>query len=244
MPSSSSIIFVRSSASSKPSRSRPRSMPARATSSTARSSIQASAHGPRRPPRSSLPCSASAPCRRRAQRRSASLRPGEDQTGINRETKDIMTKQIRLNAFDMNCVGHIQHGMWTHPRDRSTAYNTTRILAGSGADRGTRQVRRHVPRRHRGRLRRLQGRPGPVDRACRAGAGERPDAAGAGHGGGHEASRLRRDRQLDLRAALSVRPPHVDAGPPDRGPDRLEHRDRLSRQRRARHGVDGAARAR
>ncbi len=35
-----------------------------------------------------------------------------------------MTKQIRLNAFDMNCVGHIQHGMWTHPRDRSTEYNT------------------------------------------------------------------------------------------------------------------------
>jgi hypothetical protein len=24
----------------------------------------------------------------------------------------------------MNCIGHIQHGMWTHPRDRSTAYNT------------------------------------------------------------------------------------------------------------------------
>ena len=21
-----------------------------------------------------------------------------------------MTKEIRLNAFDMNCVGHIQHG--------------------------------------------------------------------------------------------------------------------------------------
>jgi long-chain alkane monooxygenase len=35
-----------------------------------------------------------------------------------------MAKQIRLNAFDMNCVGHIQHGMWTHPRDRSTSYNT------------------------------------------------------------------------------------------------------------------------
>jgi len=31
-----------------------------------------------------------------------------------------MTKGIRLNAFDMNCVGHIQHGMWTHLRDRST----------------------------------------------------------------------------------------------------------------------------
>jgi long-chain alkane monooxygenase len=35
-----------------------------------------------------------------------------------------MTKQIRMNAFDMNCVGHIQHGMWTHPRDTSAAYNT------------------------------------------------------------------------------------------------------------------------
>jgi long-chain alkane monooxygenase len=36
----------------------------------------------------------------------------------------MMTKQIRLNAFDMNCVGHIQHGMWTHPRDTSANYNT------------------------------------------------------------------------------------------------------------------------
>ena len=35
-----------------------------------------------------------------------------------------MMKEIRVNAFDMNCIGHIQHGMWTHPRDRSTAYNT------------------------------------------------------------------------------------------------------------------------
>jgi FMN-dependent oxidoreductase (nitrilotriacetate monooxygenase family) len=30
---------------------------------------------------------------------------------------------IRLNAFDMACVGHIQHGMWTHPRDRSCEYH-------------------------------------------------------------------------------------------------------------------------
>ncbi|MGI4839924.1 MAG: LLM class flavin-dependent oxidoreductase [Janthinobacterium lividum] len=33
-------------------------------------------------------------------------------------------KQILLNAFNMNCVGHINHGLWTHPRDRSTEYNT------------------------------------------------------------------------------------------------------------------------
>lgn len=33
-----------------------------------------------------------------------------------------MPKQLRLNAFDMNCVGHIQHGMWRHPRDQSRRY--------------------------------------------------------------------------------------------------------------------------
>jgi FMN-dependent oxidoreductase (nitrilotriacetate monooxygenase family) len=31
-----------------------------------------------------------------------------------------------LNAFNMNCVGHINHGLWTHPRDRSTEFNTIR----------------------------------------------------------------------------------------------------------------------
>lgn len=35
-------------------------------------------------------------------------------------------KQIRLMAFDMNTVGHIQQGMWTHPRDRSVNYRTLR----------------------------------------------------------------------------------------------------------------------
>ena len=33
-------------------------------------------------------------------------------------------KQILLNAFNMAFVGHINHGLWTHPRDRSSAYNT------------------------------------------------------------------------------------------------------------------------
>lgn len=32
-------------------------------------------------------------------------------------------KQILLNAFDMNCVGHINHGLWTHPRDQSHRFN-------------------------------------------------------------------------------------------------------------------------
>jgi FMN-dependent oxidoreductase (nitrilotriacetate monooxygenase family) len=29
-----------------------------------------------------------------------------------------------LNAFDMACVGHIQQGMWRHPRDQSTNYTS------------------------------------------------------------------------------------------------------------------------
>ena len=33
------------------------------------------------------------------------------------------SKKILLNAFDMNCVGHINHGLWTHPRDESHRFN-------------------------------------------------------------------------------------------------------------------------
>jgi long-chain alkane monooxygenase len=33
-----------------------------------------------------------------------------------------MTRQIRFNAFDMNCVGHQSPGLWAHPRDRSWQY--------------------------------------------------------------------------------------------------------------------------
>ncbi|BDH46922.1 hypothetical protein TUM12370_29660 [Salmonella enterica subsp. enterica serovar Choleraesuis] len=31
-------------------------------------------------------------------------------------------REIRLNAFDMNCVGHQSPGLWRHPRDRSWQY--------------------------------------------------------------------------------------------------------------------------
>ena len=33
-----------------------------------------------------------------------------------------MAKEIRLNAFAMNCAGHLSAGLWTHPRDRSHRY--------------------------------------------------------------------------------------------------------------------------
>ncbi len=33
-------------------------------------------------------------------------------------------KKILLNAFAMNSVGHINHGLWTHPRDRSEDYTS------------------------------------------------------------------------------------------------------------------------
>ncbi len=35
-----------------------------------------------------------------------------------------MSKQIHLNAFSMNTIGHQSSGMWRHPRDRSAQYNT------------------------------------------------------------------------------------------------------------------------
>jgi FMN-dependent oxidoreductase (nitrilotriacetate monooxygenase family) len=37
-----------------------------------------------------------------------------------------MAKEIRLNAFTMNCVGHQSPGLWTHPRDRTAEYTSLR----------------------------------------------------------------------------------------------------------------------
>src|SRR4051812_17407474 len=36
---------------------------------------------------------------------------------------EIMTKEIRLNAFAMNCVAHQSPGLWPHPRARTAEYN-------------------------------------------------------------------------------------------------------------------------
>jgi hypothetical protein len=35
-----------------------------------------------------------------------------------------MTKQIRFNAFDMSCVGHVTGGTWRHPDNNADHYNT------------------------------------------------------------------------------------------------------------------------
>ena len=40
------------------------------------------------------------------------------------------SRAIRLNAFDMACVGHIHYGMWTHPRDRSSEYTSLDYWVG------------------------------------------------------------------------------------------------------------------
>ncbi len=38
--------------------------------------------------------------------------------------KGTKPRQIRLNAFDMACIGHQSPGLWTHPDDRADSYNT------------------------------------------------------------------------------------------------------------------------
>ena len=35
-----------------------------------------------------------------------------------------MAKEIRFNAFEMNCVAHQSPGLWRHPRDRSRDYKS------------------------------------------------------------------------------------------------------------------------
>lgn len=39
-----------------------------------------------------------------------------------RVTEQTAPRQIRFNAFDMNCVAHQSSGLWRHPHDRSASY--------------------------------------------------------------------------------------------------------------------------
>src|SRR5712671_2357883 len=91
------------------------------------------------------------------------------------------SRTIRLNAFDMACVGHIQHGMWTHPRDSSSDYTSLDHWVG---------LARMLERGLFDGLFLAAGRC--ADPATRS------DGIGAGNGLRDEASRLRRDLQSCL----------------------------------------------
>jgi long-chain alkane monooxygenase len=52
-----------------------------------------------------------------------------------------VTREIRLNAFEMNCITHQSPGLWRHPRDRAWQYkdldywtDLARILEGGKFD--------------------------------------------------------------------------------------------------------------
>ena len=128
-----------------------------------------------------------------------------------------MTREIRFNAFDMNCVGHQSPGLWAHPRDRSWQYKDleywvelAEILERGKFDGlfiadvlGVYDVYR-----------------GNLDAALRhsdANPGQRSPATRAGDGVGDQESRLRADGLAVLRASLHVRAPALDARPSDQG---------------------------
>ena len=110
----------------------------------------------------------------------------------------LMSKKILLNAFNMNCIGHINHGLWTHPRDTSTHYNTleywtelAQILERGLFDGlfiadivGVYDVYQDS----------IDVPPQGVDPVT----GQRPSAAGVGHGRCHQALGLRPYRQPHL----------------------------------------------
>ena len=127
----------------------------------------------------------------------------------------------------MNCVAHQSPGHVAAPDDQSWRYKDLTLLDRARQAARARRVRRHLHRRRARHLRRLRRQRRGRDPARRAGAGQRPAAAGPGDGRGHRAPRLRRHRRDRLRAPVPVRAPHVDARPPHQGPRRLEHRHRL-----------------
>lgn len=57
-----------------------------------------------------------------------------------------MSREIRFNAFDMNCVAHQSPGLWRHPLDQSWRYKELGYWTDLETV-GTRPVRRFVRRR-------------------------------------------------------------------------------------------------
>ena len=154
-----------------------------------------------------------------------------------------MTKQIRLNAFAMNCVAHQSPGLWTHPRDRTLGYNRLPYWL---------DLARTLER----------GRFDGLFLADVLGVydvfGGSPDAAlrNAAQTPANEPLMLipamaavTQNLGFGVTSNLSFEPPYpfarqdVDAGSPDRRPDRLERGDRLSRLCRPRRRQGQADRA-
>ena len=146
-----------------------------------------------------------------------------------------MSKTIRFNAFEMNCVGHQSPGL--HPRDRSWQYkdldywtDLARVLERGIFDaifiadvigyydvyKGSNYHALH-----------------------RADPGQRSAAARRADRDGDRASRHRHHRIDDVRAPVHVRTPAVDRRPSHEGPACVEHRHVLPRKRRENVGDNG-----
>ena len=136
------------------------------------------------------------------------LSEGTTVTGINPEAPQ--PRQIRFNAFDMNCVAHQSSGMWRHPDDRSGDYKDLELLDRPG------------PAARARHLRRRSSSPTCSAPTTSTAAPTRPRSATAPRcpvndpmllvsamAAGHRAPRLRRHRRHRLRAPVPVRPPHV-----------------------------------
>ena len=149
-----------------------------------------------------------------------------------------MTKlrELRFNAFNMTAPGHNWAGLWSHPRDRSIDYNTLDYWV---------EFARIAER-------------GLFDGIFLADVFGVYDVFGAS-----PETAIRHGVQLPnadptllvsamalvtqnlgfgicqsiARTSLPVRTPVLDARSSHPRPDRLEYRHRLSRQRRARHGL-------
>ncbi len=154
-----------------------------------------------------------------------------------------MTKQIRLNAFAMNCVAHQSPGLWTHPRDRTLGYNRLPYWLDLAKT------------LERGRFDGLfladvlgvydvfGGSPDAALRNAAQTPANEPLMLIPAMAAVTQTSRFWRHQQPLLRAALPVCAADVDAGSPHRRTDRLERGDRLSRQRGPRRRQGQADRA-
>ena len=140
-------------------------------------------------------------------------------------------KRMILNAFDMNCVGHQNPGMWAHPDDQTHRYmdvdywtDLAKLLERGGFDclfiadvLGFYDV-------YGG------SRDTALRTAAQAPVGD-PCYPGLSDGSCDGKARVRGDEVTDLRTSVFFRQDDDHVGPHYKGPGRLEYRDVVSGQR-------------
>ena len=147
-----------------------------------------------------------------------------------------MAREIRFNAFDMNCVAHQSPGLWRASATTAPGIQGSRLLdrARRSCWSGASSTASSSPTCSASTTSTAATSTPHVRHATQIPVND-PAKLVLGDGAVTENLGFGLTASISFEHPYHVRPPDLDARPPHQGPRRLEHRHLLSRQRRQEH---------